>query len=162
MGACGQDLTLWPIAPAKLATGVKHNRSIPSATVIPVLIYPDVRDAVDWLGAAFGFAERVRIGEDHRSQLSVGEGAVIIGDVRYDRRPPRPGEVTHSVMVRVDRASTHCERARVHGAKIIMEPTDFEYGERQYTAEDPAGHQWTFSETLADVAPEEWGGTSIA
>ena len=23
-----------------------------------------------------------------------------------------------------------------------MEPTDFEYGERQYTAEDPAGHQW--------------------
>ena len=41
-----------------------------------------------------------------------------------------------------------------------MEPTDFEYGERQYTAEDPAGHQWTFSETLSDVAPEEWGGIS--
>jgi hypothetical protein len=41
-----------------------------------------------------------------------------------------------------------------------MEPTDFEYGERQYTAEDLAGHQWTFSETLADVAPEEWGGIS--
>ena len=39
-----------------------------------------------------------------------------------------------------------------------MEPTDFEYGERQYRAEDPAGHQWTFSQTLADVAPEEWGG----
>ena len=39
-----------------------------------------------------------------------------------------------------------------HGA------TDFEYGERQYSAEDPAGHQWTFSETLRDVAPEEWGG----
>jgi uncharacterized glyoxalase superfamily protein PhnB len=43
-----------------------------------------------------------------------------------------------------------------------MEPTDFEYGERQYAAEDLAGHQWTFSETLADVAPEDWGGTSIA
>jgi len=42
-----------------------------------------------------------------------------------------------------------------------MEPTDFEYGERQYSAEDPAGHQWTFSETLADVAPEEWGGISM-
>ena len=34
--------------------GVKPNRSIPSATVIPVLIYPDVRAAVEWLGAAFG------------------------------------------------------------------------------------------------------------
>ncbi len=141
---------------------MKPNRSIPSATVIPVLIYPDVREAVAWLTAAFGLAERVQIGEDHRSQLNCGDGAVIVGDVRHDRRPPRPGEVTHSVMVRVDDANAHCERARAHGARILMEPTDFEYGERQYTAEDPAGHQWTFSETLADVAPESWGGISVA
>jgi uncharacterized glyoxalase superfamily protein PhnB len=137
---------------------VKPNRSIPRSVVIPVLIYPDVREAVAWLSAAFGFVERVQIGEDHRSQLSVGDGAVIIGDVRHDRRPPRPGESTHSVMVRVDDAHAHCERARKHGAEILMEPTDFEYGERQYTAQDPSGHQWTFSETLEDVAPETWGG----
>ena len=50
---------------------VKPNRSIPSATVVPVLIYPDVREAVAWLSAAFGFAERVQIGADHhRSSLS--------------------------------------------------------------------------------------------
>jgi uncharacterized glyoxalase superfamily protein PhnB len=141
---------------------VRPNRSIPSAVVIPVLIYPDVRAAVSWLSEAFGFVERVRIGEDHRSQLSFGDGAVIIGDVRNERQPPRAGEVTHSVMVRVDDASAHCERARAHGARILMEPTDFEYGERQYAAEDPAGHHWTFSETIADVAPEAWGGTLIA
>ena len=140
---------------------MKPNRSIPSATVIPVLIYPDVREAVAWLTSAFGFAERVRIGENHRSQLSVGDGAVIIGDVRNERRPPRTGEVTHSVMVRVDDAAAHCERARSSGARIMMEPTDFEYGERQYTAEDPAGHHWTFSETLADVAPDAWGGELV-
>ncbi|MFJ6836889.1 VOC family protein [Streptomyces sp. NPDC091209] len=140
---------------------MKPNRSIPASTVIPVLIYPDVREAVAWLGAAFGFAERVRIGEDHRAQLSFGDGAVIVGDVRNDRRPPRPGEVTHSTTVRVEDIGAHYERSRKHGARIIMEPTDFEYGERQYTAEDLAGHQWTFSQTLADVAPEEWGGTSV-
>jgi uncharacterized glyoxalase superfamily protein PhnB len=140
---------------------VRANRSIPSATVIPVLIYPDVRAAVDWLSAAFGFVERVRIGENHRAQLRFGEGAVIVGDVRRDRRPPRRSEETHAVMVRVEDALAHCERARAHGARILMEPTDFEYGERQYTAEDPAGHRWTFSETLADVAPEEWGGESV-
>jgi uncharacterized glyoxalase superfamily protein PhnB len=147
---------------SNLTPGVKHNRSIPQSTVIPVLIHPDVRGAVDWLGRAFGFVERVRIGENHRSQLSFGEGAVIVADVRGERRPPRPGEVTHSVMVRVYDAKAHCEHAKAHGARIVMEPTDFEYGERQYTAEDAAGHQWTFSETLADVAPEEWAGTSIA
>jgi uncharacterized glyoxalase superfamily protein PhnB len=140
---------------------MKRNRSIPEPTVIPVLIYPDVREAVDWLRNAFGFVERVQIGENHRSQLKVGDGAVILGDVRYERRPPRPGEVTHSVMVRVDDARAHCERARANGARIVEEPKDFEYGERQYTAEDPAGHQWTFSETLRDVAPEEWGGISV-
>ncbi len=137
---------------------MQPNRSIPQATVIPVLIYPEVREAVDWLGRAFGFIERVRIGENHRAQLSFGEGAVIVGDVRGDRRPPRTGEVTHSVMVRVQDARAHCERARLQDARIVMEPTDFEYGERQYTAEDFAGHQWTFSQTLRDVAPEEWGG----
>ena len=137
---------------------MRPNRSIPTATVVPVLVYPDVRAAVRWLSDAFGFVERLRIGEAHRSQLAVGDGAVIVADVRADRRPPRPGEATHSVLVRVDDAAAHCARARAHGARILMEPTDFEYGERQYSAADLAGHQWTFSETLADVAPEDWGG----
>jgi len=140
---------------------MKPNRSIPASTVIPVLIYPDVREAVAWLSAAFGFAERLQIGENHRSQIRVGDGDVIVGDVRGDRRPPRPGEATHSVVVRVEDARAHCERARQHGARILMEPTDFEYGERQYHAEDFAGHQWTFSETLADVDPADWGGTLV-
>jgi uncharacterized glyoxalase superfamily protein PhnB len=142
---------------------LRRNRSIPSALVIPVLVYPDVREAVAWLTEAFGFAERLRIGESHRSQLSFGDGgALIVADVRGERRPPRPGEVTSSVVVRVEDAKAHCERAREHGARIVMEPTDFEYGERQYTAEDLAGHQWTFSETLADVDPADWGGELAA
>jgi uncharacterized glyoxalase superfamily protein PhnB len=140
---------------------MKPNRSIPSATVIPVLVYPDVREAVDWLAAAFGFVERVQIGEDHRSQLQVGDGAVIVADTGSERRPPREGEVTHSVVVRVEDANAHCEHARANGARIVMDPIDFEYGERQYTAEDLAGHRWTFSETLDDVAPEDWGGILV-
>ena len=142
---------------------MKDNRSIPKATVVPVLIYPDVREAVEWLGAAFGFVECVRIGEGHRAQLAVGDGdgAVIVADVRGARRPPREGEVTASVLVRVEDARSHCDHAREHGAQIMMGPTDFEYGERQYHAQDPAGHHWTFSQTLADTAPEEWGGETI-
>lgn len=141
---------------------MKANRSIPTSPVVPVLIYPNVREAVDWLVGAFGFAERVWIGENHRAQLSFGDGAIIVGDVRNDRRPPRSGEVTHSVMVRVEDASAHHVHARERGARILMEPKDFEYGERQYHAEDPWGHQWTFSQTVADVAPEQWGGVTVA
>jgi uncharacterized glyoxalase superfamily protein PhnB len=137
------------------------NRSVPDDTVVPVLTYPDVRAAVAWLSEAFGFSERLRIGESHRSQLRFGDGALIVADVRGDRQPPSKGEVTHSVLVRVRDARAHCERARSHGARIVMEPTDFEYGERQYSAEDPFGHHWTFTQTLADVAPEAWGGELV-
>ncbi len=109
---------------------MRRNRSIPSAVVIPVLVYPDVREAVAWLSGAFGFVERLQIGENHRSQLTFGDGAIIVADVRHNRRPPRAGESTHSVVVRVDDANAHCARARAYGAEILMEPSDFEYGER--------------------------------
>jgi uncharacterized glyoxalase superfamily protein PhnB len=141
---------------------VRPNRSIPLASVVPVLVYPDVREAVAWLERAYGFRERLKIGESHRSQLDAGVGgAVIVGDTHGERRPPQTGEETHQVLVRVEDARAHCERARAAGARILKEPTDFEYGERQYTAEDPAGHRWTFSETLADVDPAEWGGELV-
>lgn len=140
---------------------MKPNRSMPAATVIPVVNYPDVEAAVAWLTAAFGFTERVRIGDGHRAQLSVGDGDVVVRDAGGNWSAPQRGSATHTVMVRVDDAHAHCEQARQHGARIVMEPTDFEYGERQYAAADLAGHLWTFSETLGDVAPEQWGGTTV-
>ena len=143
-------------------SAVLTNRSLPSATVIPVLVYPEVRAAVDWLTAAFGFVERVRIGEDHRSQMRVGDdGAVIVADVRGDKQPPQAGVVTHVVKVRVTDVDAQFERARSHGARVLQEPTDYEYGERECSLEDLAGHRWQFTQTLRDVAPEEWGGQSI-
>jgi uncharacterized glyoxalase superfamily protein PhnB len=138
------------------------NRSIPSATVIPVLVYPDVRAAVAWLTEALGFVERVRIGEDHRSQMSIGDdGAVIVADVRREWQPPQAGIVTHVVKVRVADVDAHLERARSHGAKVLQEPTVYEYGERECTVEDLAGHRWQFTQTMRDVAPEAWGGQTV-
>jgi uncharacterized glyoxalase superfamily protein PhnB len=137
------------------------NRSIPSATVIPVLSYPDVRAAVTWLSAAFGFAARVRIGDDHRVQMSVGDGAVIVADTGGSRRAPDPSVTTSSVTVRVDNVQAQRDRADDHGANIAMEPTDFPFGERQCTIVDPWGHHWTFSQTIADIAPEVWGGETV-
>ena len=71
---------------------MKGNRSIPAATTVPVLTVADVRASVAWLTRAFGFAERLRIGEGHRSQLEIPNGgAVIVAEVRPDTREPRPG-----------------------------------------------------------------------
>ena len=145
-----------------LARAMKRNRSIPPAQVIPVLTYPDVRAAVDWLREAFGVTEHVWIGPNHRAQLMFGTGAIIAADAGRGRAAPTPdAPETHSLMVRVDDAKAHCERARAAGAEIVLEPTDWEYGERQYAARDLAGHRWTFSETLRDAEPESWGGRTV-
>lgn len=125
--------------------GMKVNRSIPSSSVIPVLVYADVQAATDWLVSAFGFRERLRIGEGHRNQLVHGDGAIIVADATNGRQVPAVDDQTHSLMVRVEDARAHADRAPAAGAVITSEPADMQYGERQYSARDPWGHHWTFS-----------------
>jgi PhnB protein len=132
-----------------------ENRTMPPCTIIPQLIYDDVTEAGRWLSDVFGFTLRWQVG-DHRAQLSFDEGTVAITEPRTSRALPGPV----SLLVRVDDADAHCAHARARGARIIDDPRDFAYGERQYSAEDLGGHRWCFSQSIADVAPEEWGGTS--
>ena len=131
------------------------NRSIPRCTVIPELAYPDVEAAAVWLCKAFGFTLRIGMG-DHRAQLNVGDGAIVL--TKYEGALPQR-DVTHSMLVRVEDVDRHSERASQYGARIVRPPTDHLYGERQYTAEDLVGRRWTFSQSIADVAPEDWGGS---
>jgi uncharacterized glyoxalase superfamily protein PhnB len=137
-----------------------RNRSAPPATITPVLVYPDVRAAVDWLAAAFGFEERVRIGEAHRAQLQAGaDGAVVVADEHHAQVAPSGGVVTHVIKVRVEDVDAAVERARAQGARIVEELHTWEYGERSCMVEDLAGHRWELSQTVRDVDPSEWGGT---
>ena len=126
------------------------NRSMPPGVIIPELPYPDVREAVDWLCHTFGFVERLRI-QNHRAQLLLGEGSIIVTKGR-DANP------ACAVMVRVEDVSAHFERVNRSGALILNPPADYPYGERQFTVEDPGGHRWTFSQTIADIDPKTWGG----
>jgi uncharacterized glyoxalase superfamily protein PhnB len=130
------------------------NRSVPPCTVIPQLVYADPGAAADWLCKAFGFSVRLRIG-NHRIQMKCGDGCLVVRD--GDAAP----NGACAVMIRVEDAKSHCERARQAGARILTEPTDHMYGERQYTAEDFAGHRWNFTQSIADVDPREWGGEPV-
>ena len=127
-----------------------NNHSMPTSGVIPVLSYPDVLAAVQWLCAAFGFKERLLIGT-HRVQLIAGSGAIVVAGGATVKG-------SQSVMVRVEDAQAHFAQAKAHGATILSEPVDYPYGERQYSAQDFAGYSWTFSQSIADVDPAEWGG----
>jgi uncharacterized glyoxalase superfamily protein PhnB len=135
------------------------NRSAPPATVTPVLIYPDVRAAVEWLQSALGFEEQVRIGDAHRSQLKVGmDGAVVVADVGGDRVAPGGDAVTQLVKIRVEDVDAALARASEAGAQVLQELETYMYGERSCVVEDPGGHRWELTQTVRDVDPAEWGG----
>jgi len=127
---------------------------MPAAAIIPVLEYSDVPAAVKWLEEAFGFEVRLRIGA-HRAQLQLEGGVIVVSESSSPDAAPGGG---HSVIVRVEAIDAHLSRARRQGAKIVRDLENFPYGERQYTCLDPAGHRWTFSETIASVDPADWGG----
>jgi uncharacterized glyoxalase superfamily protein PhnB len=129
------------------------NRSIPQFTVIPEIPYPDIGNAIAWLCDTFGFTIRIRVG-NHRAQLNVGDGAVAL----IEQLPGTEG-CSSSVMIRVEDAYAHHQRAVQQGARVLRAPADYPYGERQYTIVDFAGHRWTFTQSIADVDPKEWGGT---
>ena len=147
------------------------NRSAPCGTIVPSLIYHDLAKAIDWLCDVFGFIERLRAaGEDGKithAQLAIGQGGVILGAPRVGQgfaspdsaqfRPPRPNELSQTLSVHVEDVDRHYKRARQRGARILQPPMTHPFGERQYTAEDLDGHRWTFSQSVADVKPEEWG-----
>ena len=134
-----------------------QNRSIPPSTVLPQIAYPDVSEAAAWLCAAFGFTPRLGIG-NHRAQLNVGDGAIVVTEQRASEGPA-PSRTLVSVMVRVEDLDAHCRHALQHGARIVRPAADYPYGERQYSAEDFACYIWTFTQSIADVDPVEWGGT---
>ena len=133
---------------------MRSNRSVPPCPVIPVLQYPDPGVAAEWLSKAFGFTVRLRIA-NHRIQMRAGDGCFTI---REGNDAPNHSVI---VQVRIEDARGHCERSRRAGARIITVPTEHPYGERQYGAEDFHGHRWDFTETIADVDPESWGGNPV-
>ena len=136
------------------------NRSMAPGIIIPVLSYPDVGKASDWLCGAFGFVERLRIA-DHRIQLRLGNASVILSLGSLPSDVVAKSKATHSIMVHVEDVADHFQRAKANGAVILHEPQVFPYGEKQYSAEDIGGHIWVFSESVVDVDPADWGGDLI-
>ena len=56
--------------------------------------------------------------------------------------PQRAGLATGGIVVYVADVDAHFERVRDAGATIVREPTDEDYGQREYAVRDPEGHSW--------------------
>jgi uncharacterized glyoxalase superfamily protein PhnB len=123
--------------------------------LIPVVPYEDIRAGHDFLVDVLGF-ESAGIIED-------GDGNVVHGEVRVgDRRiwlhaaaggltTPRAADVqTGGIVVHVADVDAHFARVKAAGADITREPTDEDYGQREYGVRDPEGHSWYIATPFAD------------
>jgi uncharacterized glyoxalase superfamily protein PhnB len=118
-------------------------------TFYPNLLYRDAEAAMDWLERTLGFDRR----EDHRddegnvrhAELSLGAAIVMLGSAGVGREPFRSLPSGASlVYCAVDDVDALYERARAAGADIPLEPTDTDYGSRDFTVRDPEGNLWAF------------------
>ncbi len=128
--------------------------------VSPYVLYEDVAAALEWLTAAFGFAERERIempdGSIGHAEMTIGEGVIMMGCPGPEyKNPKRLGATTQQIYVYVDDVDAHYAQAKAAGAEVIEEPKDQFYGDRRYGALDPEGHAWYFATHVRDVPAEE-------
>jgi uncharacterized glyoxalase superfamily protein PhnB/predicted enzyme related to lactoylglutathione lyase len=137
------------------------NRSVPSNTVFPHVVYRNLADAIAWLTKTFGFTEHFRYGnpaEPSGAQLHLGNAWIMVRSARDGEQPPAQlGYGTQSLTVFVEEIEAHYRHTKSAGAKLVEELHETEYGEFQYAAIDLEGHHWLFSKHVRDMSPDEWG-----
>ena len=124
------------------------------SVAIPCMRYRDAAVAIDWLCEAFGFKCKMVVpradGAIAHAQLVLNGGMIMLGSVsndnEYGRHVVQPDQIggreTQTVYLHVDDADRVCERARNAGAVILQEPSDTDYGSREFMCRDPEGHVW--------------------
>ncbi|MFE9254436.1 VOC family protein [Streptomyces sp. NPDC006879] len=120
-------------------------------SICPTLLYRDARAAIKLLTESFGFSQvAVHEGEDGsitHAELSYGNGVVMLGSSETGSlfaQAMGAHRGAAGVYVVVEGVDEHYRRAVEHGVEILMEPTDQDYGARDYMARDPEGNIWSF------------------
>jgi uncharacterized glyoxalase superfamily protein PhnB len=142
------------------------NRSVPTHTVLPHILYRDVAEATDWLMRVFGFREHYHYndadGVISGAQMHLGDAWIMLKRAPADRCVPATlGYGTQSLTIFVDDVEAHFQRAKLEGATIVEDLHETIYGELQYGVIDLDGHHWLFSRHAHDRSPEEWGAIIV-
>jgi uncharacterized glyoxalase superfamily protein PhnB len=140
---------------------VISNRSVPTETVLPHVVYQDVDEAIAWLTKTFGFSEHYRYGDPTSgAQMHFANAWIMLKRAREgSASPAKLGFGTQSLTVFVDDLEAHFRRTKEAGAKLLEDLHETGYGELQYAAEDLDGHHWLFSRHARDLSPDQWGAT---
>jgi uncharacterized glyoxalase superfamily protein PhnB len=125
-------------------------------TVIPILVYDDIEAAHDFLVDTFAFTSgglhRGDGGTVVHAEVRAGEFPIWLHQVTTEHAmaTPKGAPASHGgLSVIVPDVDAHFARVKGTGARIESEPTDQDYGLREYGVRDPQDHRWWFSSPLA-------------
>ena len=131
-----------------------------SQHIVPYLAYRDAPAAIEFLCKAFGFDKGLVIHGPEDGQIGHAElhrdGETLMLSSEYEPAMMQSplaaaGMVNASLNIYVDDVDAHFAQAKAAGAEIVSEPADQFYGDRTYTAVDPEGQRWSFSQHIEDV-----------
>ncbi|MEA2346519.1 MAG: hypothetical protein QOG62_306 [Thermoleophilaceae bacterium] len=128
-----------------------------SPSIYPTLRFRDTPAAIRWLVDALGFEQGLVVpgeneGEIRHAELKLGNGMIMVGDDLHDQDPiAQPPGVAACYLV-INDPDERYARAKEHGAEIVRELTDTDYGSRDFTVRDPEGNIWSFG-TYDPFAP---------
>jgi uncharacterized glyoxalase superfamily protein PhnB len=120
-----------------------------TVTFYPNLLYRDADAAMEWLERALGFTpgevHRGEAGSVQHAEMRLGSATVMLGTAGAGREPFRSHPTGGSLLYcAVDDVDALYDRACAAGAEIPLEPTDTDYGSRDFTVRDPEGNLWAF------------------
>ena len=121
----------------------------PIRSTTALLVYDDVAAAQDYLVRAFGLTAGPRdvdaTGRVRHAEVRAGDQVVWLHPSGEEYRSPASlGATTGMTVVVVDDVDAHHARVAAAGAEVVEEPTDQDYGVREYGARDLEGHLWFF------------------
>jgi uncharacterized glyoxalase superfamily protein PhnB len=141
------------------------NRSVPTAIMLPHVVYDNVAEACEWLARVFGFTEYYRHGQPVSGiQMYLGDAYIMLSSPREGRleSPAKLGYGTQMLTIIVPDVESHYAKTKSEGGSIWEELHETIYGERQYGARDLEGHRWLFSQHVRNVNPESWGAKVVS
>lgn len=95
--------------------------------------------------------------------MKAGNAWIMLKQMKSENRTPAElGFGTQSLTIFIEDLEAHFARAQSAGVTLLEELHETVYGELQYAALDPDGHQWVFSRHMRDLSPEQWGATISA
>lgn len=122
-------------------------------TVTPFLSVKDIAKTIDFLKAALGAEEVMRMpgpdGKAMHAEITIGNSRLMLGV------PMQTGPTTSSFYVYINDVDAMYKRATGAGAKSVMEPSDQFWGDRMASVTDSFGNTWSLATHKEDPSPEE-------